>query len=68
MSDTCVEIILRFERLSIRTSEVQPMSLEAFEQLGTRYLDAFVAERSEDRDWLAGTRWHKHVRARIEAV
>jgi anaerobic selenocysteine-containing dehydrogenase len=22
----------------------------------------------EDRDWLAGTPWHKHVRARIEAV
>jgi formate dehydrogenase len=23
---------------------------------------------SEDRDWLAGTPWHKHVRARIEPV
>ena len=23
---------------------------------------------SEDRDWLAGTPWHKHVRAQIEAV
>jgi formate dehydrogenase len=23
---------------------------------------------SEDRDWLAGTPWHKHVRARIEAI
>ena len=23
---------------------------------------------SEDRDWLAGTPWHKHVRARVEAV
>ena len=23
---------------------------------------------SEDRDWLAGTPWHKHVRANIEAV
>ncbi len=23
---------------------------------------------SEDRDWLAGTPWHKHVRAKIEAV
>ena len=23
---------------------------------------------SEDRDWLAGTPWHKHVPARIEAV
>jgi len=23
---------------------------------------------SEDRDWLAGTPWHKHVRARIEAL
>jgi len=23
---------------------------------------------SEDKDWLAGTPWHKHVRARIEAV
>jgi formate dehydrogenase len=23
---------------------------------------------SDDRDWLAGTPWHKHVRARIEAV
>jgi anaerobic selenocysteine-containing dehydrogenase len=23
---------------------------------------------SEDRDWLAGTPWHKHVRARIETI
>src|SRR5205807_756271 len=23
---------------------------------------------SEDRDWLTGTPWHKHVKARIEAV
>lgn len=23
---------------------------------------------TEDRDWLAGTPWHKHVRARVEAV
>jgi len=23
---------------------------------------------SDDRDWLAGTPWHKHVRARIEAA
>ena len=23
---------------------------------------------SEDRDWLAGTPWHKHVPARLEAV
>jgi anaerobic selenocysteine-containing dehydrogenase len=23
---------------------------------------------SEDRDWLAGTPWHKHVRARIEPL
>ncbi len=23
---------------------------------------------SEDRDWVAGTPWHKHVRARVEAV
>ena len=23
---------------------------------------------SEDRDWLAGTPWHKHVRARVEVV
>jgi formate dehydrogenase len=23
---------------------------------------------SEDRDWLAGTSWHKHVPARIEAL
>jgi formate dehydrogenase len=22
----------------------------------------------EDRDWLAGTPWHKHVRARVEVV
>ena len=22
----------------------------------------------EDRDWLAGTPWHKHVPARLEAV
>ncbi len=22
----------------------------------------------DDRDWLAGTPWHKHVPARIEAV
>jgi anaerobic selenocysteine-containing dehydrogenase len=23
---------------------------------------------SEDRDWLAGTPWHKHVPARLEAL
>jgi hypothetical protein len=23
---------------------------------------------SEDRDWVAGTPWHKHVGARVEAV
>jgi formate dehydrogenase len=23
---------------------------------------------SEDRDWFAGTPWHKHVAARVEAV
>jgi hypothetical protein len=23
---------------------------------------------TEDRDWLAGTPWHKHVPARIEAI
>jgi hypothetical protein len=23
---------------------------------------------SEDRDWLAGTPWHKHVRARVDVV
>jgi formate dehydrogenase len=23
---------------------------------------------SEDRDWFAGTPWHKHVRARLEVV
>ena len=23
---------------------------------------------SEDRDWFAGTPWHKHVRARVEAI
>lgn len=23
---------------------------------------------SADRDWLAGTPWHKHVRARVEAI
>jgi anaerobic selenocysteine-containing dehydrogenase len=23
---------------------------------------------SEDRDWIAGTPWHKHVRAQLEAV
>ena len=23
---------------------------------------------SEDRDWIAGTPWHKHVAARVEAV
>jgi hypothetical protein len=23
---------------------------------------------SEDRDWLAGTPWHKHVPARVEPV
>jgi len=47
--------------------------------LGLEYPDAH-GERSvhgtppneltsgEDRDWIAGTPWHKHVRARIEAV
>jgi formate dehydrogenase len=24
--------------------------------------------RSEDRDWIAGTPWHKHTPARVEAV
>jgi anaerobic selenocysteine-containing dehydrogenase len=24
--------------------------------------------RSEDRDWLAGTPWHKHTPARLEAL
>ena len=24
--------------------------------------------RSEDRDWLAGTPWHKHTPARVEAL
>jgi hypothetical protein len=23
---------------------------------------------SEDRDWIAGTPWHKHVAARVEAI
>ena len=23
---------------------------------------------AEDRDWLAGTPWHKHVRARVEVA
>jgi hypothetical protein len=23
---------------------------------------------SEDRDWVAGTPWHKHVPARVEAI
>ena len=23
---------------------------------------------AEDRDWVAGTPWHKHVRARVEAI
>ena len=22
----------------------------------------------DDRDWIAGTPWHKHVRAKVEAV
>ena len=24
--------------------------------------------RSEDRDWVAGTPWHKHTPARVEAL
>ena len=34
----------------------------------TRMLDEFELTASEDRDWLAGTPWHKHVRARVEAL
>jgi anaerobic selenocysteine-containing dehydrogenase len=47
--------------------------------LGLAYPDASGGEKvtgvapneltaSEDRDWLAGTPWHKHVRARVEAL
>ena len=49
--DRYCEIFLRFERLSIRTSELQPMSLEAFEQLGSDYWEAFAARRKKrDRE------------------
>ncbi len=37
-------------------------------QLGVHGVAANELTASEDRDWLAGTPWHKHVPARIEAV
>ena len=33
-----------------------------------RWRAAERADIGDDRDWLAGTPWHKHVRARLEAV
>ena len=61
------------------TDTLQPGHATLPNGLGTDYPDADgrpalhgVAlnelTASEDRDWVAGTPWHKHVPARIEAV
>jgi anaerobic selenocysteine-containing dehydrogenase len=54
---------------------MQPGHVSLPNGLGVDYVDgtgAGVAPNEltagEDRDWLAGTPWHKHVRARVEAV
>jgi len=44
--------------------------LEYPDEAGTRRIHGTPPNEltsSEDRDWLAGTPWHKHVRARVEA-
>jgi anaerobic selenocysteine-containing dehydrogenase len=61
------------------TDRMQPGHVSLPNGLGLAYPDAEGREvvhgvapneltASEDRDWLAGTPWHKHVRARVEAV
>jgi formate dehydrogenase len=61
------------------TDTLQPGHITLPNGLGVDYPDASgraathgVAPNeltaSEDRDWVAGTPWHKHVRARVEAV
>ena len=47
------------------------LGLDYPEDDGHRVLHGVPADEltaSEDRDWLAGTPWHKHVRARVEVV
>jgi anaerobic selenocysteine-containing dehydrogenase len=47
------------------------LGLDYPEADGRRVLHGVAANEltaSEDRDWLAGTPWHKHVRARVEVV
>lgn len=47
------------------------LGLDYPEDDGHRVLHGVPANEltaSEDRDWLAGTPWHKHVRARVEVV
>ena len=61
------------------TDTLQPGHASLPNGLGTDYLDETgrpvvhgIAPNeltsSGDRDWIAGTPWHKHVPARIEAV
>ena len=61
------------------SDRMQPGHVSLPNGLGLDYPDATGAERatgvapneltaSEDRDWLAGTPWHKHTPARIEAL
>jgi len=61
------------------TDTLQPGHVTLPNGLGTDYPDEHgtltlhgVAPNeltaSEDRDWVAGTPWHKHVRARVEAI
>jgi len=62
-----------------RSDRMQPGHVSLPNGLGLVYPDADGTEHvygvppneltaSEDRDWLAGTPFHKHVRARVEAV
>jgi anaerobic selenocysteine-containing dehydrogenase len=47
------------------------LGLDYPDEAGERTLRGVAANEltsSFDRDWLAGTPWHKHVRARVEAV
>jgi formate dehydrogenase len=61
------------------TDALQPGHVSLPNGLGLDYPDAAGAPvvtgvspneltASDERDWLAGTPWHKHVRARIEPI
>ena len=47
------------------------LGLDYPDDAGTRHATGVAANEltaGEDRDWLAGTPWHKHTPARIEAI